>query len=298
MFGNSGRNSGIHKLHDYKAALEWFERVKPIRGSGANAGVKPLGHRDRPHFQILKGEAGEIKCRCYNTDVVTFHPDGIVHINNAGWNTMTTANFIYDVVRIGSVISDNDLQVSIGGGWYRVKSGIKIKRNESGVYEVIEFAPHAIYNIDRKKMNALRKQVKPYRDFVAGMLKVREPVFERGELEAALHETGVTLGSNWSLEVRHWREDAAQIKPRLYKFFETITQEDKEGNWYRAFLQLVWSGVAYHHRVIAAPALVNKMLDELLIATHPEVLIVNYCAAGEFKKNAYEKFVPYKEMTN
>jgi hypothetical protein len=61
-------------------------------------------------------------------------------------------------------------------------------------------------------------------------------------------------------------------------------------------MQMIWSGYGYLARMRVSPKEVSKHLDELLIATHPEVLLVSQCEPGVFKKNAYEKFKPYKDL--
>lgn len=295
MYGQN-RNSGIRILPSYADALRWHTDTPPIRGNGANAGVKPLGHRDRPHFQIIRKEDNSIVCKCYQTDVVTFMPDGLVKIDNGEYNTQTTAHFIYDVLGISSGIKDNELQVYVDGGYYRVKSGMTIKRDDRGIYKVIDYVSHEVYRLDRKRMTELRKKVKPYRTFLTGMMKVHDRFYERDELETALYAGGVVLGSNWTLELTHWREDTAQILPRLNAFMGTITQEDSEGNWYRASLMLIWSGRGFYTQITEYGTNVNRKLDELLIATHPEVLLVSQCERGVSGKNRYAKFKPYKEL--
>jgi hypothetical protein len=61
-------------------------------------------------------------------------------------------------------------------------------------------------------------------------------------------------------------------------------------------MQMIWSGYGYLGRMRVNTKEVSKHLDELLIATHPEVLLVSQCEPGVFKKNAYEKFKPYKDL--
>jgi hypothetical protein len=43
---------------------------------------------------------------------------------------------------------------------------------------------------------------------------------------------------------------------------------------------------------------VFKLLDDVLIATHPDALNEVPVNAGEVKRNTYKKFKPYKELAN
>jgi hypothetical protein len=295
MYGQH-RNSGIFRLYDYKAALEWYDHTPPIRGKGVNAGLRPLGHRNKMHFQIHKLSDGSIACRCWKTDVVTFHPDGIVSIKSDSWVSQTTAHFIRDVLGLGASVTDNDIVIPIGDGRYRLKDGLKIKRGDSGKWMATVSAPHEVYHIDRKKMNALRKQVEPFRAFMVGVVKLREGQFEREDLEEALAAIGFDRSANWSLELRPWREDVAHVLPRLEDFVAKVSDEGQRENWYSYAMQLIWSGRAWPTRIHTTPNMLNKSLDGLLIATHPEVLLVSQCEPGVFKMNNYGKFKHYKDL--
>ena len=295
MYGQY-RNSGIRRLGDYKTALEWYDNSPPIRGKGVNAGLRPLGHRNKMHFQIHKLSDGSIACRCWKTDVVTFHPDGVVSIKSEDWVSQTTAHFIRDVLGLGASVADNDIVIPIGSGKYRLKDGLKMKRSGTGGWMVLDAAPHEVYRIDRKRMSELRKQVEPFRAFMVGVVKLREGQFDREELDEALAAIGTDRSMNWSLEIRPWREDVAHVLPRLEKFIAAVSDEGQRENWYFSSMQMIWSGYGYISRMRTNPKEVSKRLDELLIATHPEVLLVSQCELGTFKKNAYAKFKPYKDL--
>lgn len=296
MFGTH-RNSGIRRLHDYESAAKWYDNTPPIRGNGVNAGLRPLGHRNKMQFQILKLSDDSIACRCWRTDVVTFHPDGVVSIKSDAWVSQTTAHFIRDVLGIGASVADNDIVLHMGDGAYRLKDGMKIKRNDSGRWVVVDAAPHEVYHIDRKRMSELRKQVEPFRAFLIGMIKLREGHFEKDELDEALKTLGTDRFSNWSLEVRPWREDAAQVLHRMQSFLAIVSGEEQRENWYSSALQLVWSARPHYRQIYVDTKAISKDLDNLLIATHPEVLLVSQCEPGVFRKNAYAKFKPYKDLT-
>jgi hypothetical protein len=289
MYGQY-RNSGIYSLSTYEEACARYDNVKPIAGKGRNAGLRPLGHRNKMQFQIRK-TGDVIECICYDTPVVTFHPDGIIAIKDGGYVSQTTANFIKDVLHIGVAISDKDIQIRIRNDSYRLKSGMKLKR-DGLVYKVVEAATHEVYHIDRKKMNALRKQVQEFRTYLAGVVKVRDGYFEREEF----HEAFPNYGSNWSLELQPWRQDIDQVVPLMRHFIDTVSQEDSDGNWYKASLQLVWSGFSHRTKLRTTVFQELSHIDDLLIATHPEVLLVSQCEPGVFKKNAYAMFKKYKEL--
>jgi hypothetical protein len=303
MYGTY-RNSGIRSMRDYKEALRWYEATTPIRGNGVNAGLRPLGHRGKMQFQIRKTDEGDIVCQCWKTDVVTFHPDGVVSIKTDGWDSQTTANFIKDVLGVGAMVSDRDVQLRIGNGYYRIKKGIKLKRHDTllgtgSSYEVIDCQPHVTHSIDRKAMNQLRKKVQGFRTYLAGVIKLRGgEVFERDELNAALEAVGQTVRGNWDISIQQWRQDVEDVSVRQHAALADMMAEDKDGSWYRCALMLIFNGNGWAGRIRASGQDVVKHLDDLLIATHPQVLQPIQVEAGVLRRDRYKKFLPYKELAN
>ena len=207
-------------LRDYAEAVSWYERTEPIRGSGVNAGVRPLGHRNRPQFQILKCD-DNIICRCYSTDVVTFHPDNTITLHVPDfWRTQTTANFIWDVLggaRAHVGIKDHDVVVWLRGQeatMFRAGEATKLEVLPNGNLKLIHRdRVRTVYSVDRTVMNAARKSVSEFRKTMLGMLKLKDGMFEKSEFEELgkfLHangfgyhtvaNTGAVTKSAWTIE--------------------------------------------------------------------------------------------------
>lgn len=300
MYGRNRRNSGIRYMLNYAAAVDWHDKIEPIRGKGVNAGLRPLGHRNRMQFQIRKTPEGDVVCQCWKTDVVTFHPDNTVSIKTGGWDSQTTAHFISDVLGIGAVIADRDVQLLVNNGYYRVKTGIKLQRKAAVYeYEVVEHVPHVTHSINRKMMGELRKKVKGFRTYLSGLMKLRGNVpFERDELNAALEGVGQTVRGNWDVAVYQWRQDVKDISVRQHAMLAELMEDDKDGSWYRCALMLIFNGNGWAGRVRANYQYVMQHLDDLLIATHPEVLQAIRVDDGKYSRDRYKKFLPYKELAN
>lgn len=300
MYGSRGRNSGIRWILNYAAAVDRHDKIEPIRGKGVNAGVRPLGHRNRPHFQIRKTPEGDVVCKCHQTDVVTFHPDNTVTVKTGGWDSQTTAHFISDVLGISAVIADHDVQLRVNNGYYRVSTGIKLQRKDAVYeYEVLEHVAHVVHSIDRRMMGELRKKVKGFRTYLSGVMKLKgNEAFERDELNAALEGIGQTVRGNWDIAVYQWRQDVKDISVRQHAMLAEMMADDKDGSWYRCALMLIFNGNGWAGRVRAKYQYVMKHLDDLLIATHPQVLQAQKVDGGKFCRDRYKKFLPYKELAN
>ena len=304
MYG-AYRNSGISVLRNYDEAAKWCEATPPIRGKGRNAGLKPLGHRNRMHFQISMDADKNVLCRLYDTDVVVFHPDNTVSLRADRFDTQTTANFISDVLGIHCGIRDHSVVVSVGNGYFRMGKGLKIVRsNTTSRWEAIEAETVYTYAINRKRMNELRRETAAFKTYMSGALKVRGYEFEPETRDAFFQDHLPDMGYNkmesWTLQCDYWRTDPSDTLARMNKFLGLV-HSGEAGNWYRASLWLVFS--ARHtwrgsHPTKVGSEEVFKLLDDVLIATHPDALNEVPVNAGEVKRNTYKKFKPYKELAN
>lgn len=288
-YGSNYRNSGIHRIYNYADALEMYNNVEPIRGSGVNAGMKPLGHRNRTQFQILKGTEGEIKCRLYDTDVVTFYPDGIIKITDAEYTTQTTANFIEDVLGIFSAVQDHDIVIGLHGMRYRLGDGVVMKRDEQGILRVLKVDKAYVHIINRKVMAKLRNNVKDFMQYLNGSIKVRDNGrFNEEEKEALVEYLGMSEYSFGLAAVPTWRNETEELRKRLGMFFDMVKSGDME-NWYRASCWMAFSQYTWVKAISLTPKQAKVTMDNLLLAAHPEALVKQEVPEGMVKRDRYRQ---------
>lgn len=297
MYGNY-TNSGIVTLPSYEKALKWFNDTPPIRGKGRNAGVKPLGHRDRPHFQIHKREGEAIACRLYDTDVVTFYPDGRIIIKTLGYITQTTTNFIGDVLGIPAYVQDKSVQILVNGCPYRLKVQIVLRRNEEGRLQVEQAEQYYTYHVNRKaKKDALTK-VAPFEAYIRQQMKVRDlGKFEGTEKEAMFEELGLDPNDNyviWELDLRMWRENVDTAALRHKKLVE-LARSDDIGNWYLAIRWLAFSQARWTNTVHTAADHLIDALHVSVMAITPSIFSKIEVPKGMVKKNRYAMYAPFIE---
>ena len=297
MYGyNNGRNSGITRIYDYAQAVKWFNDTPPIRGKGRNAGIKPLGHRNRLHFQIHKADDDSILCRLYDTDVVVFKPNGDIVVNPLNYVTMTTANFIGDVLGIRAFIHDRSLQISVHGQQYRINKSITLRRNEQGLLHVTEADKCYVLNINRKAKKDALVKVRPFEEYVRTQMKIRERgSFEMEEKVAMLEELNFDSengSSLWSLEMRLWNRDASEVAAKHKRVVELASSDDI-GNWYLAIRWLAFSMHTWSSTINTSAEYLIESLHNSVMAITPEVFKVTEVPAGMVKKNAYRKFEPF-----
>ena len=283
------RNSGIRRLTNYAQAKEWYEAVEPIRGKGSNAGVKPLGHRNRPHFQILKGADDEIKCKLYQTDVVTFFPDGRIFIKDARYITQTTANFIQDVLGIRAAVQDHDIVIGLHGNSYRLRDGMVLTRDERGTLKVLKVDKAYVHQVNRKAMSTLRKSVKDFMNYLNGSIKVRDNGrFNKEEKEALLEYLGMDDYGFGIAAVPSWRNETEELRKRLVQFFDMVKSGDIE-NWYMASCWMSFSQHTWVEETSLSVKNAKTIMDNFILAAYPEALTKIEVPEGVVKRDRYRQ---------
>jgi len=84
-------------LVDYSQIKARYDAVEPIRGDVHN--TKPFINRRRKHEHMVMKDNGDIQIICYDTPVITVHPDSSFSLCHGGYITPTTSKFISLVVR-------------------------------------------------------------------------------------------------------------------------------------------------------------------------------------------------------
>ena len=288
MYGHN-RNSGIRRITRYEEALHKLTKTKPIAGNGRNSGIIPLGHRNRTHFQIRMRQDESIACRLYRTDVVVFDKDGTITIDPNGYSTISTAAFISEVLGVYASQHDNRLVVQINKGAYQA-DGLKLRCVDAWdhKYEVLESTQNVVHGLDRKQMNALRKDTQEYRKFLSGLMKIKDNTLTEEELAE------VNIKENGALGLDVWRHDVSVIVNRNKEFVELVKSGDAE-NWHSASMWLCASARYSMWDKKFDPRKVIALLDDILIALNPTVLVPKVLEAGVVRRDSYARFKPFME---
>jgi hypothetical protein len=294
MYGHN-RNSGIHPLGNYNEAYHKWESTKPIRGRDVD--VRPLGHRrSADQYKIELLPEGGVACVLYKTPVVTFFEDGDVRILNESWNSVSTCNFIDEVLysdAVSSRIYNNDLYVKTKQGEFALgEAGIWLRMNAQGDLEVKtdKLPPRYVHAIDRKKANNVRAQYKPFIDYASRMcrLKGNDPYLE-SEIKRVFPPTGmgVLLGNRaydkWTDTVRS-----------LFTLMKS-EGENQHDDYYKALLMLAKSYGNHRYRepegFVVMERKLKVALDDLIIGFHrDEVLVQKEIPLGVARRDSNGKY--------
>lgn len=111
MWGNCSTTNALPRVHEYSHALRLLNTIKPIKGSGCNAGMIPLGARNNVSAYSVragKTDATDVEFMLYRTPVITFKQDGRIIIN-----TNTTHAFISSILRVSCYVNKGNTVLEI-----------------------------------------------------------------------------------------------------------------------------------------------------------------------------------------
>ena len=103
MWGNCSTMNTLPRVHEYSHALRLLNTIKPIKGSGANGGMIPLGARNNVSaYSVRAGKTDEtdVEFVLYQTPVITYKADGRIIVKLDKWGTNTTREFIGSILRV------------------------------------------------------------------------------------------------------------------------------------------------------------------------------------------------------
>jgi hypothetical protein len=162
-------------LHNWMDAKAYHDSIKPVRTNG----VRPIGNRRKKEANIRE-EADAIICRLYETDVVTYHKDGRIEVRLDGWVSQSTSAFISAALEpVG--VRHNRLWITATasdtytGGWLaldpnEVNTFVRIG---SGDLKFLNPVPTKTHIVNRKATNNVRRQYKPFLDYLKNVVKLR-----------------------------------------------------------------------------------------------------------------------------
>lgn len=200
-------------VYTYKDIEKRWVNTKPIRGRSTD--VRPIAERRRDWEQVTRTAIDEgmwsYAARLYNTDVVTYLPNGDIIINANGWNTPSTADFIHNYSPFACVKRHNKLWVHARANMEHPSSSMKayplgngpMRFNHKGghLYEPAEKVVVRKQVVNRVLAKEAREPLQPFLNWVKAFLTMSDGW--------VMHET--------AKEALGWqqREDGAYTHPLL-----------------------------------------------------------------------------------
>ena len=295
MFQRSSCN--IDHIYGYAQACERYDSIVPVRGTD----IRPLAARRYKHMQIRKHDNGDIACRLYDTDVVTFKPDGDVVIHLGGWASVTTCEFVSAIVGLRTWLFDNKM-------WCMAAQGGSVQsfplashgeniffRNHMGSIEIRNPKIHSVHKVNRAGANNVRKRYADFRAYIDRTIRLRANEVGLAKINhGEMIEVFGPSEKNSKMPPELWFGPNYKTDPKTYADFQVLIDrygdEDKTQDYYKAFLWLAWSSDEYRRIEKVSSRGMLKILDDLILLFHREEAFTKVDCYGIVKKDPYIKF--------
>lgn len=305
----------------YQEALSIFTNSKPIRGRVPE--VRPLGdRRDADTYHIRKnGDAIELVL--YRTPVVTFEPDGDVVIFIDGYNSVSTHQFIGQVLGISAHGARRTTVLTIGGGKYTLADKDKLRlRIEDGNWHVLNAKTQWGWKLNRKEITNVRSRYGEFYKYLKGFVNLRteaakpnrwQPeknyvVIPREELKSAFGQGSLASIREYKYMDKRGKQSMnySAVRPDQYeasvKAFEYLIrpdqpEEDKHTNFYKAALVLIAKLETDEmdirvDQVYAQSKHIVPLLDDVLFMLYANDVLVRYeLPMGKVSSGIYEHWM-------
>lgn len=246
----------VPTFRDYETAHRWWGNTKPIRGRSVD--LRPLAERRYADcYSIRKdSQTDAIECVLYKTPVVTFMPDGEIHIRNGGYATASTHMFIQEVLGSGVHVNGQRGKTIVRFSGHALalcnNEMLRLRKDENGRLQPLTTQTHYAYRINRKGANIVRARFKDFYDYFKGFIKLRAQDAQgqyygpmRSMINCTFTELADSLGAReyfdkdyLTVNVDHW--EALTMKPGTYTGWRKMSEE-KYKHTTQGFLDLIKS---------------------------------------------------------
>lgn len=265
MSWGSRTRFGIFTVVNYAAAVALHDKIKPMQ-SGAHKGLKPAGDRRKPQNQIRKGENGDVIFRMYNTDVVTFEPDGQILVSNGGWVSKSTHDYISEILGVSVTTSDRQT-------WIKTTEGYLPLRRQSTETRDMHTGAQKVHDIFIREGNWLLAAVNPNYPVVYRVIKTQAALVRKQYAEFRRYMHGMVK----LRDCEAWSKDATAALGRDIRLSKIDTGEPEE--WGNAVMSMSLSCLDYIWKQSVASTVINlkkmdKLLDTLIYEDNKELVFV------------------------
>lgn len=162
--------SGLRRVQNYAEAVEIEAEIVPIRGKSPEC--KPLDVKRHKQSVTIRRVGEDVVIKMYETDVLTYKPDGEIVVDTEGHSTVSTANVIGQVLGVRVQPYGNRLWIQLAG-WYALGRGTRLRLYIRGFGgEVVNPIHVPVRQLNRKKTKVVRDKFRPFMDYARGMCKL------------------------------------------------------------------------------------------------------------------------------
>ena len=173
----------VPRVFDPRHAKQIHDNALPIRGRSPE--VRPLGNRRDVDAYSVRMNGDDVEFVLYKTPVITYKPDGEIVLRTAGWASVSSHQFIQQVLGIPARGKGGSSVLYVGGQHYTMTGDnpLVIRRGEgTGTWKVIQHETLYGYKANRKAITNVRSRYSEFRKYLGGFVNLRreEHVLHQG----------------------------------------------------------------------------------------------------------------------
>lgn len=284
----------VKQCFTYADAKRIHDDTKPIRGRSPE--IRPLGARRDVGTYSVRMNGEDVEFVLYKTPVITYRPNGDVVVKTDGWCSVSTHQFISQVLNVNCYGSRSNTVLHLRGqGRHVIPKDKSITMNYamSGNWHITQ--SHAIFEhrINRKAANAVRKKYADFLNYAKGMVKLRSEMKEPSRW--ARRQNPYPVITIQEEELRGARLGVDMLTWGLMDFLKPDQPEETRHENYNEALAMVLRHPHHHNNLISYQAPANEVLsliDELLLRAHAQdVLVWTELKAGQVPSGKYKGWI-------
>ena len=285
----------VKRCFTYADAKYLHDVTKPIRGREPE--IRPLGARRDAGTYSVRMNGEDVVFVLYRTPVITYKPNGDVVVKTEGWSSVSTHQFIQQVLGISCNGVQRNTVLRLNGG----RDKYIIPKNKSitmihagGNWRITDSHVIYEYRLNRKAANEVRKKYADFLNYAKGVAKLRSEMVEPSRWARRQNPYAVvTLNEQETAMARMGTEEMVRGLMDCIRFDQP--EETRHENYNVAFAMALNgcsignSGDGY----IVVTEEVLWLIDELLLRAHAQdVLVWTELKAGQVPSGRYRGWLP------
>lgn len=241
-----GYSNNYPSIWNYERAKETYDEIKPMRGT---ANLRPLERRSSNAKSRIRKVGDNYVIRLYNIDILTYYPNGDIHVCGGGRSSQATHDAISTISPIGAFNSQGSTAVAVRdtnlnagmGSFILPQGGLLFKRDGEGNLRPVD-PPVAFKNKVRVRKVEARERRKYFKQ-VPKLIEAYSAAFDGGEAPAQ-HTPNWSSYNDLVLDEADATTIAMMYIPRRY---EWQTHCDAYANNPTRGIAAFWRAVYQHY---------------------------------------------------
>ena len=245
----------LDSMPDYVTALKIYNARKPYI-KGKYKGERPLGsNRKHCRSRIVMDDNGNIRVKHWQTDVITYHPDGGITLQTGGWSSISTAQIMQELLGINKICRVHcKIYYRHDNEFHYLDSGLYIEPDGNPLYKNNEY----VYKLKPEALKKYRKQYDFFSEYAKQVLTMSSDFRANTTNHSTPDFEGETL-KEWYMAPllntsdRHDMRARDRARDSLFGYLDSLSdkaEEDRLQAMYELLAPVTYMMGADHYRYL------------------------------------------------